>query len=160
MKYFKISLVLFLFISINFAKAQSVQSWKVTKLQNFIAKSDSILVINFWATFCKPCLEELPYYKTIIEKYKDKKVKLLMVSMDLKDAYPAKIAAFVKQNKFSNQVIWLNENNADYFCPRVDKAWLGGIPSTLFVNSKTGYRKFFEQQMKPEQFEAELMKAL
>ena len=83
-----------------------------------------------------------------------------MVSMDLKDAYPAKIAAFVKQNDFTNQVIWLNEINADYFCPRVDKAWLGGIPSTLFVNRKTGYRKFFEQQMKPEQFETELKKAL
>ena len=56
--------------------------------------------------------------------------------------------------------MWLNETNADYFCPKVDKAWMGGIPSTLLVNRKTGYRKFFENQLKPEEFERELKKAL
>ena len=83
-----------------------------------------------------------------------------MVSMDLPDFYPAKVSAFAKQNNYTNQIVWLNETNADYFCPRVDKAWMGGIPSTLFINPKTGYRKFFEQQMKPEEFERELKKAL
>ena len=83
-----------------------------------------------------------------------------MVSMDLKEAYPDKIIAFAKQNKYSNDIVWLNETNADYFCPKVDKGWMGGIPSTLFINSKTGYRKFFEQQLKPSEFEKELTKAL
>lgn len=83
-----------------------------------------------------------------------------MVSMDLKDAYPAKIEAFKNQNKYTNQVVWLNETNADYFCPQVDKSWMGGIPSTLIINPKTGYRKFFEQQLRAEQFESELRKAL
>ncbi len=160
MKFFKQILFFILFMGCISAKAQTIPSWKVNKLQDIISKSDSILVINFWATFCKPCIEELPYYQTIINKYKDQKIKFLMVSMDLKDAYPQKIAAFVKENKYTNLVVWLNETNADYFCPKVDKAWMGGIPSTLFVNPKTGYRKFFEQQMKPEQFESELRKTL
>lgn len=160
MKFFRLILLLILSTACFSSNAQTIDSWKVTKLQDYIAKSDSVLVINFWATFCKPCIEELPYYQTIINKYKDQKVKLLMVSMDMKDAYPAKILAFKNENKYSNQVVWLNESNADYFCQKVDKAWMGGIPSTLFINPKTGYRKFFEQQMRPEQFESELKKAL
>lgn len=160
MKFFKRILLLLLFTGIISAKGQTIASWKVTRLQDYISKSDSVLVINFWATFCKPCNEEIPYFETIINKYKDQKVKLLLVSLDLPGFYPGKIKAFAEKNNYTNQVVWLNETNADYFCPKVDKAWMGGIPSTLMVNPKTGYRKFFEQQMKPEEFERELKKAL
>jgi thiol-disulfide isomerase/thioredoxin len=160
MKFLKRILLFLLFTGVIAVKGQTIASWKVVKLQDYISKSDSVLVINFWATFCKPCIEELPYFQTIIEKYKDQKVKLLMVSLDLKDDYPNKIKAFAEKNNYTNQIVWLNETNADYFCPKVDKAWLGGIPSTLIINPKTGYRKFFEQQLKPEVFENELKKAL
>ena len=149
-----------LFFSVNASKAQTIPSWKVTRLQNFIATTDSVLVINFWATFCKPCVEEIPYFQTIVDKYKDQKVKLLLVSLDLKDEYPDKIKAFAVKNNYTRQIVWLNETNADYFCPRVDKKWMGGIPSTLIINPRTGYRKFFEQQLRQEEFEIELKKAL
>lgn len=142
------------------AKAQNIPSWKVTKLQDYISKSDSVLVVTFWATFCKPCLEELPYFQTIVNKYKHQKVKLLMVSMDLKDAYPGKVTAFAKKNKYTADIVWLNETNADYFCPIVDKTWMGGIPGTLFINPKTGYRKFFEEELKPDEFENALRTAI
>ena len=160
MKFLKRILLLLLFTGIISVKGQTIASWKVTKLQDYISKSDSVLVINFWATFCKPCKEEIPNFETIINKYKDQKVKLLLVSLDLPDFYPKKIQDFVSKNNYTPQIVWLNETNADYFCPKVDKAWMGGIPSTLLVNPKTGYRKFFEQQMKPEEFEKELKKAL
>ena len=160
MKFLKRILLLLLFTGIISVKGQTIASWKVTKLQDYISKSDSVLVINFWATFCKPCKEEIPYFETIVNKYKDQKVKLLLVSLDLPDFYPKKIKVFAEKNNYNNQIVWLNEANADYFCPKVDKAWMGGIPSTLLVNPKTGYRKFFEQQMKPEEFEKELKKAL
>lgn len=140
--------------------AQTIPSWKVTKLQDYISKSDSVLVINFWATFCKPCIEEIPYFESTVKKYKDQKVKLMLVSLDLKEEYPVKIKAFAKKNNYSSQIVWLNETNADYFCPKVDKAWSGGIPATLIINTKTGYRKFFEDELKPEEFEDELKKAL
>lgn len=160
MKFLKRILLLLLFTGIISVKGQTIASWKVTKLQDYISKSDSVLVINFWATFCKPCKEEIPYFETIVNKYKDQKVKLLLVSLDLPDFYPNKIKVFAEKNNYNNQIVWLNEANADYFCPKVDKAWMVGIPSTLLVNPKTGYRKFFEQQMKPEEFEKELKKAL
>ena len=151
---------LLLFTGFISAKGQTIASWKVVKLQDYISKSDSVLVINFWATFCKPCNEEIPYFQTIVDKYKDQKVKLLLVSLDLKDEFPDKIKVFAAKNNYTNQIVWLNETNADYFCPRVDKTWMGGIPSTLLINPKTGYRKFFEQQLRAEEFEKELKKAL
>ena len=141
-------------------RAQHVPAWKVTDVRSFIDKSDSVLVVSFWATFCKPCVEEIPYLESISEKYKDQKVKVLLVSLDLADSFPGKIENFIKRNNYSSQVVWLNETNADYFCPVIDKSWSGSIPSTYIVNTKKGYRKFIEEQMKPAQFEAELKKAL
>jgi thiol-disulfide isomerase/thioredoxin len=160
MKFLKRILFGVLFFASFSSFAQTVPSWKVTKLQDYILKSDSVLVINFWATFCKPCIEEIPYFESIVNRYKDQKVKLLLVSLDLKDEYPAGIKTFVQKSKYNSQIVWLNETNADYFCPKVDKKWSGGIPSTLIINTKTGYRKFFEDQLKPEQFESELKTAL
>jgi len=142
------------------AKSQQITSWKINDVVHYMDTSDSVLVVNFWATFCKPCIEEIPYLENISQKYKDQKVKVLLVSLDLKDFFPSKIESFVKNNNYSSQVIWLNENNADYFCPKIDKSWSGAIPSTVIINTKTGYKKFFEEQMKPEQFEMELRKAL
>lgn len=160
MKFLKFTLLLLLFAGFVSVKGQTIPSWKVTKLQDYISKSDSVLVINFWATFCKPCIEEIPYFESTVDKYKDQKVKMLLVSLDLKDEYPNSIRSFAAKNNYASKIVWLNETNADYFCPKVDKKWSGGIPSTLIINPKTGYRKFFEDQLKPEQFEMELKKAL
>ncbi len=147
-------------ITVTTAKAQTISSWKVTDVKNYIDNSDSVLVVSFWATFCKPCMEEIPYLESISKKYRDQKVKVLLVSLDLHDFFPAKIEDVVKKNNYSSQVVWLNETNADYFCPKIDKNWSGAIPSTYIVNTKKGYNKFIEEQIKPEQFEAELKKAL
>ena len=142
------------------AKSQNISSWKINDVVHYIDKSDSVLVISFWATFCKPCIEEIPYLENISQKYKDQKVKVLLVSLDLPGFFPGKIESFVAKNKYISQVVWLNESNADYFCPKIDKSWSGAIPSTVIINRKKGYKKFFEEQMKPDQFEHELRKAL
>ena len=151
---------LFMIMAALCTQGQGSRSVKVTELQKTIASSDSVLVINFWATFCKPCIHEIPYFQTITEKYKDQKVKLLLVSLDLPSWYPQKVDSFLVLNKYRAEVVWLNESNADYFCPRIDPKWSGSIPATYFVNRKTGYKKLFEGEMKPEEFEKELQLAI
>ena len=79
-----------------------------------------------------------------------------MVSLDFPEAYPAQISAFIKKKGFEASFFWLNETNADHFCPQVDPKWSGSIPSTLFINNKTGYRKFFERQLTDRQFVIEV----
>jgi thiol-disulfide isomerase/thioredoxin len=140
-------------------RAQDIKKIRMGELEDYIRKSDHPLIINFWATYCSPCAEEIPYFEKIAGRNKDQKVELLLISLDLPGYYPAKISTFARGKKYTSEIWWLNETNADYFCPRVDKNWSGGIPSTLFVNNKSHYRKFFERQLTELQVE-ENVKAL
>ena len=141
-------------------QAQAIKKIKITELEKTIAESKTPLIINFWATFCKPCIEEIPYFEKEVKKNAKDSIQLLLVSLDLEDYYPKKIESFVKKLKFSSPIVWLDEYNADYFCPRVDAKWSGAIPATLFINNRTGYRKFMEQQLSEEQLKKEIMAIL
>ncbi|HMC98491.1 MAG TPA: TlpA disulfide reductase family protein, partial [Ferruginibacter sp.] len=128
--------------------------------KSFSNGSDTVYVVNFWATFCKPCVGEIPSFISIVDKYKSQKVKLLLVSLDLPEYYPKKIKDFARQRKFKTNIAWLNETNADIFCPMIDAKWSGAIPATIIVNGKKGYRKFFEDEIKADVFEQEVKKAI
>ena len=142
-------------------QAQNIPKWKMAQVVDYFNKNnDTVYVVNFWATFCKPCIAEIPDFIRIVKKYEGQKVKLLLVSVDLPDYYPGKIAAFAKKNKYSTNIAWLNETDADIFCPMIDKKWSGAIPATIIVNNKTGYRKFVEDEMKAEDFETAIKMAL
>lgn len=139
------------------SNAQSIAKVKIEDVVNrFSQKNDTIYVVNFWATFCKPCIAEIPDFIRITNKYKYQKVKLLLVSLDLPSYYPARIISFAKAKDFNAEICWLNETNADHFCPMIDAKWSGAIPATIIVNTKTGKKKFFEEEMKAEKFEAVL----
>lgn len=151
----------FLIIAASAGKSQEIKKWKITDVENYISSSKGeILVINFWATFCKPCVAEIPSFIKTVEKYKDQEVKLILISLDLPSYYPSKISDFVKKNKYRTSIAWLDETNADYFCPKIDRAWSGSIPATLFLNTKTGYRKFAEEEMDQGTFETILKQVI
>jgi len=138
----------------------AVQKMKITELENYIAKSDHPLIINFWATFCAPCNKEIPYFQSTADRYKDQHVELILVSLDLPDYFPQRIASFVEAHSYTARIVWLNETDADYFCPKVDPKWTGGIPCSLFINNKTHYRRFFDRQLTDVQVEPEIKKML
>ena len=149
-------IVLLICFSVNTLEAQSIKRWKMDDLLQYADTNDSVLVINFWATFCGPCIAEIPYFHTVANKYKNQNVKLLLVSMDFKESYPKKIRAFAIKRKYSAEIVWLDEEKPDDFCPKIDSNWTGSMPATLFINKKTGYRKFVEAEMKPEDVEKEV----
>lgn len=150
-------IMLLIFTSIKL-KAQPVEKMDINQLKQYITASQKPVVVSFWATWCASCNEEIPYFvSTIQKKYKDS-VELLLVSLDFKEAYPAKIAAFAKKRKYNARLIWLNETNADYFCPVINQRWSGSIPANYFVNSQSGYQQFYERGLTVLQLEAELKK--
>lgn len=153
-------LVVIFFFSCREANSQSIVKWKVTDLEEYISKSDTPVIVNFWATYCAPCIKEIPYFQEVVKKYREKGVKLLLVSLDFKESYPEKIVSFADKRKFNSPIVWLDETNADYFCPKVDSAWSGVMPATLFINNKKGHRSFFEEEMPRDKFEAEVQKIL
>lgn len=150
----------FSFLLFTAMNAQPISKWKMTVLEDYIKTSETPVIINFWATYCGPCLEEIPYFLELAKKYEEQGVKLLLVSLDFEEAYPKKIRKFVKKRKFTAPVVWLNETDADYFCPKIDSRWSGAMPASLFINNKTGYRSFFEEQMPKERVEEEINKMI
>ena len=140
--------------------AQTIPKWKITALEEYINKSETPVIISFWATYCIPCIKEIPYFQELTKKYEDKGVKLLLVSLDFKEAYPSKIKKFSDKMKFTAPIVWLDETNADYFCPLVDNKWSGVMPASLFVNNKTGFRSFIEEEIPKIKFEEEILKMI
>ncbi len=132
------------------AQNQHIRKVKIDDLMKIIDTSSVPLVVNFWASWCGPCIKEIPWFEKSVAEFSEQKVKLLLVSLDFAEDYPKGIADFAKKNKYTSTIVWLDETNADVFCPKIDQQWDGAIPVTLMVNKKKGYRKFFAQQL-PEQ---------
>ena len=142
------------------SNAQEVKAVKATELAKTIKESKTPLIVNFWATFCVPCIQEIPYFQQLAQQYKSKGVSLIFVSLDLKKAYPIEVNEMAKKLKLVFPVVWLDETNADYFCPKIDTSWTGGMPSSLFVNNATGYHRFYEEQLSKEKLEKEIQAML
>jgi len=143
-------------LTISFGFSQTIKKVKITEVEEYIRNSDHPIVLNCWATWCAPCVEEIPYFMETVKQYSDQKVELLLVSLDFANSYPNKILDLIKKKHFAATFYWLNETDADYFCPKIDPKWDGTLPSTLFVNSKTGYRKFFGRPMTDRQIDLEV----
>ena len=159
MKLFLISLICLALV--NNSMAQDIPKWKITDVEKYIRDNpNKVLVINMWATFCKPCVEEIPAFIKLTDQYKKNGVELLLVSLDLPSFYPKKIASFAKKQSFKASIVWLDETNADYFCPLIDPKWSGSIPATLIIYPKTGYRAFFEEEMEADVLEKAIIEAL
>lgn len=138
------------------ASSQTIPAWKIGDLETYMQKSTSPVIVAFWATYCIPCLKEIPYFEEAVDKYKKDGVKILLVSLDMKDQYSDDIKATIKKRKIAAPVVWLDETDADYFCPKVDSAWSGAMPATLFINNKKGYRKFFEEEISKQKLNKEI----
>jgi thiol-disulfide isomerase/thioredoxin len=145
--------LIFLFLHLS-SSAQEIRQMKIDDLETFISTVSKPTVINFWATWCRPCIEEMPYFNKIVNQSKN--TDLVFVSLDKYTAYPEEIRSFIRSKKIDATLIWLNETDADVFCPRIDEDWQGSIPATLFINHEKNYRRFIESQISP----AELRKQL
>lgn len=145
----------------GFSFGQQIRSIKATDLEKIVSESKGPTIINMWATWCKPCIEEIPYFLEEVKQYNSTRgdkdsIRLILVSLDFKKSYPKDIKEFVKKRKYTAPILWLDETNADYFCPKLDAKWSGAIPATLFINPSNGYRNFFEEQIGHETFRQEI----
>lgn len=105
--------------------------------------NDTTYVVNFWATWCAPCVKELPYFVALDSMYGNGPFKLLLVSLDFKKDYVSKLQPFVAARELEPFVVVLEDNRANYWIDDIDPTWSGAIPATLVYRG--GQRTFFEK---------------
>lgn len=110
----------------------------------FYQKSDTTFVINFWATWCKPCVEELPYFEKLHESLKGEKVKIILVSLDFPRQLESKLVPFVQEHQLQSQVIVLTDAQFNNWIDKVSPQWGGAIPVTVVYNAQK--RHFYGEQ--------------
>lgn len=141
--------------------SQNIQTIKMEELVNRYRQAPGVVVINFWSTWCKPCIEEIPGFLKVAEKYKNDSVQLWLVSQDTRSLFESgQLKNWIAKRKWQANWYWLNETDADYYCPLVDVSWSGVIPATVVIHPKKTYYRFVEESMKPEQLEALVKEAL
>jgi thiol-disulfide isomerase/thioredoxin len=146
-----LSTLTFLVLAIG-ANAQADQI-KLKDLQKIInTAAEKVQVINFWATWCAPCVKEIPLFETLNQENKAVDVTLVSMDYDL-DPNPEKVYRFMSRKSLKSKVVILAERNPNDWIDKIDKSWSGTLPATLIVNTKTGKRRFIQKELQEGELE-------
>lgn len=129
------------------AAAQTVEVITFDELEQRMADTgDTVVVFNFWATWCKPCIEEMPAFDSLHRVYAGRKVRVVFVSLDFMSQIDRRVRPFLKKRSFAPPVVVLNAPNANEWIDRISPDWSGAIPATLVVSSARNIRSFYERE--------------
>lgn len=105
---------------------------------------DKTYLINFWAMWCLPCVEELPYIQEYASKNPD--VEVILVSMDFPKDIETKLKPFLKKKNISSKVVLLDDPDANTWINKINPNWSGAIPYTIIFNKEKRfyYERSFE----------------
>ncbi|MES2575407.1 MAG: TlpA disulfide reductase family protein [Bacteroidota bacterium] len=137
----------FLFFLAMFSSGINAQNVAVfdnysTLEKEILSNKNTIYVVNFWATWCGPCVKELPHFEKL--NTENIRVKVVLVSLDFKNQFESKLLPFLKKKNIKSEVVLLTDKDYNSWLPMVDKDWSGSIPATLII--KNG-KKFFVEKI-------------
>ena len=104
---------------------------------------DRTVVLNFWATWCVPCVKELPYFEQVTANYDEENVTVVLVSLDFSKQIDTKLKPFLQKHKLQSKVILLDDPDQNTWIDKVDPRWSGAIPITVI---RKGDRKEFYEK--------------
>jgi thiol-disulfide isomerase/thioredoxin len=117
-------------------------------------KNDTIYIVNFWATWCKPCIEELPAFEKINQEFSEEKVKVVLTSLDFPERLEKQVIPFIKKYDLRSEVVLLDDPDANSWIPKVSEEWSGAIPATIIYNQQE--RVFYERSFTYDELKFEL----
>jgi thiol-disulfide isomerase/thioredoxin len=121
------------------------------------AIDDGVHIVNFWATWCAPCVKELPLFQELQDRYPSQ-LKVTLVSLDFPDQIQEKLIPFIEKNKLTPQVVLLNDPMENEWIPKIHASWSGALPATLIISDED--RVFHEGSFTKEQLVMQVEKIL
>ena len=129
-----------------------------TVMKAVAEKKGNVVLLNMWATWCGPCVEEFPDIVMLYNKYKDKGLEVITVSHDFAVSLADSFLAAQKAD-FTNYIVDL-EQDGHYFIVGVDEDWYGALPATWLFD-RNGERQFFiEEMFDTEELEKKIVELL
>jgi thiol-disulfide isomerase/thioredoxin len=143
-----ISLILLFFLTFS----QQVSG--VYKLNDLLKRihnaSDTVYVVNFWATWCKPCVQELPEFEVFSKQHQSEKIKVLLVCLDFREELEKKVNPFLKKNNYQTECVLLDEVDGNTYINAISKEWTGAIPATMVTFQNRKKQRFVERKLNAE----------
>lgn len=158
----KIIFILALILIFRTATAQDVEPLKSTgDLDDLKEKTKGKVVLyNFWATWCKPCVTEFPELVKLYNDYKSRGFELVFISLDMPEEVKTKLIPFLEKNKVDFTTYYCDFKDVSDLMNYFDKKWEGAIPSTYIYDRKGNLSTGFIGSRDYEFFEKEILKLL
>lgn len=146
------ALVLLLLLFTSTLRSQNVLVTDFKGLEPLLNKqNDTTYIVNFWATWCVPCVKEMPYFQKLHDEFSGDKVKVVLVSLDFLKHLDTRLKPFIEKYRLTPQVILLNDPDANTWINKVSPEWSGALPATLFYKKK--FRAFYEKSFTYEELQ-------
>jgi thiol-disulfide isomerase/thioredoxin len=144
--FFAVFIMSFLFSSQ--ANSQDIELIRIPDLEKILNNQDDrIHVINFWATWCGPCVKEFPVFEKVSKQYNNDKVKFLMISLDFPSQIDKQLKPFLRKNSATLDVAVMMDVDYNAWIDKVDRSWQGDIPVTLLFNNAKKQRIFHKGEI-------------
>lgn len=144
MKFFFSAFMLFILMQVQAQEIPIYTTFDEFEKEILDIKDDKIYVINFWATWCGPCVKELPYFEALEDEYGGKEVVTLLVSIDWESNLDRKLKPFIEKKGLNKKVILFDDPKPNKWIDKIDPSWSGAIPITLVMSKDN--KDFYEKE--------------
>jgi thiol-disulfide isomerase/thioredoxin len=123
-------------------------------LQRIGNNNDTLYIVNFWATWCKPCVAELPDFEKVHIEFKSQKTKVILVTLDFKDELEKRVLPFIHKSNYTSEMMLLDETGNN-FIDKIHPDWSGAIPATLLI--KNNKKQFIAKKTNYEELKTKII---